>query len=155
MTINLVKLKRSEVFAYPDQHGDRERVFVVPQLCQTAIGKGLHEFFDRIGEGVVKAYLDFAQVNGIRISLSRWRGGVATTNGYKPTNGSAAVRTLADKTSASTLDLRESDELVEVSNRRSVESLLIDTKILFVGRTGCLTNRIAEAKHALSYMDLQ
>ena len=62
---------------------------------------------------------------------------------------------MADKTSAGTLDLTESDELVEVSNRRLGELLLIDTKILFVGRTGCLTNRIAEAKHALSYMDLQ
>jgi hypothetical protein len=61
MTINLVKLKRSEVFAFPDQHGHRERVFVVPQLCQIAIGEGLHEFFDRIVEGVLKAYLDLAQ----------------------------------------------------------------------------------------------
>jgi len=95
------------------------------------------------------------KLNGIRISLSSWRGGVATTNGYKPTNGSGAVQTVADKTSAGTLDLTESDELVEVSNRRLGELLLIDTKILFVGRTGCLTNRIAEAKHALSYMDLQ
>jgi hypothetical protein len=41
---------RIELFAFFYQNSDAERVFVVPQFCEGAIGNRGHEFFDRINK---------------------------------------------------------------------------------------------------------
>jgi hypothetical protein len=44
--------QRAGLSSSPYQNSDAERVFVVPQFCEGAIGNRGHEFFDRINKGV-------------------------------------------------------------------------------------------------------